>query len=163
MATLRPDQCWQIVGSVDISRAQAVLDRLPFKATNVGSTNPRKCPCYAVPLTATLPAEIVDVVDRALAILGGENHRFMFRKLAPFQGMAPHTDAIMPEEAGWRRFQLPLLTDPRITMRWPEDGEELHLEAGKLYEVRVDRVHEIVNNADVPRVHAQFDQVRSTV
>lgn len=48
-------------------------------------------------------------------------------------------------------------------MRWPDDGVEEYLEPGFLYEVRIDRTHEVVNEADVPRVHLQVDQVNATI
>ena len=85
------------------------------------------------------------------------------RKLGPRQGIAPHVDAWMPGEADWRRFQVPLVSDPRIIMRWPDDGVELYLEPGWLYEVRFDRMHEVVNGADIERIHLQIDQVNATI
>jgi hypothetical protein len=163
MPALRPDQCWQDFGPLDIGPALAELYRLPFRATNMGSTKPTKCPCFTVPAGAPLPDAVVALIDTVIAKLGGETARFVLRKLGPRQGMAPHIDAILPAETDWRRFQLPLLTDPKIVMRWTEDGQELHLAAGHLYEVRVDRLHEVVNAADVERVHLQIDQVGATL
>ena len=160
---MRPDQCWQVITRLDIGPALAVLHHLPFHATNVGSTKPHKSPCFTVAPNAPLPAPIAALIDNAIAILGGETARFLFRKLGPRQGMAPHIDAILPAETDWRRFQLPLVTDPKIVMRWLKDGQQLHLEAGTLYEVRVDRLHEVVNESDVERIHLQIDQVNATV
>lgn len=136
---------------------------MPFEWRNVGSTKPTKVPALLMPPSAKMDPEVERIVDTATGILGGETHRFLFRKLLPRQSIGPHIDKILPEEYDWRRFQLPLITDPKIVMRWPDDGQELHLEAGTLYEVRADRTHEIVNGADVERLHLQIDQVRATV
>ena len=56
-----------------------------------------------------------------------------------------------------RRYHVPLVTHPLVTMRWPEDGEEHHLEAGWLYEVDYTRLHEIIHRAPVDRVHVQVN------
>jgi hypothetical protein len=163
VAKLRSDQCWQVVGEIDISPALAELDAIPFKMRNVGSTNPNKLECPVVPAGARLPQGLEIVIDAALAVLGGEPARFVVRKLAQRQSIGPHIDSLLPEEYDWRRFQLPLVTDPRIIMRWPDDGQELHLRAGILYEVRADRTHEVVNPAEIERIHLQLDQINATV
>jgi hypothetical protein len=95
--------------------------------------------------------------------LGGETARAVLRRLSPRQSIPPHVDDWMPKEADWRRFQVPLVTDPAIIMRWPDDGQEAHLAAGWLYEVRFDRLHEVANAADIPRIHLQVDQVGATI
>jgi hypothetical protein len=96
--------------------------------------------------------------------LGGRQARAVFRKLDKKQGIAAHTDKWMPEELDWHRFQLPIVTHPSILMRWPNDGVELHLEPGCLYEVNYNKMHEVVNDQDeVERIHLQIDQVDSTI
>jgi hypothetical protein len=95
--------------------------------------------------------------------LGGKTERHFLRKLAPKQGIAPHIDDWIPEEKDWRRFQVPLVSHPDILMRWPDDGIEVHLEPGFLYEVRFDRMHEVVNPTDCERIHLQIDQVDATI
>jgi hypothetical protein len=82
----------------------------------------------------------------------------MVRKLGPHQGMAPHVDQWMPKEADWHRYQVPLVTHPDIVMRWPDDGIEVHLMPGRLYEIRFDRLHEVVNPTPYERIHLQIDQ-----
>lgn len=81
------------------------------------------------------------------------------RKLPTFQGIPPHIDheRLSPQRNRGRRYHVPLVTHPLITMRWPEDGEEHHLEAGWLYEVDYTRLHEIVHHAPVDRVHIQVN------
>lgn len=86
--------------------------------------------------------------------LGGLVLRAVCRKLPPYQGIPPHID---PSEPGERRFHVPLLTHPAVTMRWPEDRVETHLEAGWLYEVCFTKTHEIVHLAPVDRVHVQIN------
>jgi hypothetical protein len=95
--------------------------------------------------------------------LGGRTERCFGRKLMPHQGIAPHIDDWIPAEKDWRRFQLPLVSHPDIIMRWPDDGIQVHLEPGFLYEVRFDRLHEVVNPTDCERTHFQIDQVGATI
>ena len=158
---MQPVEVFRLVKAIDIEPVLAVLPQLRFVSVNVGSINPRKAPCMAVPPAERLPEAVYSFVD-GLG-LGGVTKRLLFRKLLPRQGMAPHVDEWMGDEADWRRFQVPLTSDPAIRMRWPDDGVELYLEPGSLYEVRFDRLHEVVNEADVERVHLQVDQVNATV
>lgn len=95
--------------------------------------------------------------------LGGFTQRLLLRKLGPRQGMAPHVDTWMAAEADWRRFHVPLVSNPMIRMRWPDDGVDTWLEPGWLYEVRFDRLHEVVNPTDCERVHLQIDQQGATI
>lgn len=75
------------------------------------------------------------------------------RKLPAYQGIPPHIDPGDRE----RRFHVPLVTHPDVTMRWPDDGVEVHLEAGWLYEVDFRRLHEIVHRAPIDRIHVQIN------
>lgn len=80
------------------------------------------------------------------------------RKLPAYQGIPAHIDApSMSSLNRGRRFHIPLITHPAVTMRWPEDGEEHHLEAGWLYEVDYTKLHEIVHRAPVDRIHVQVN------
>lgn len=96
------------------------------------------------------------------ATLGlGKVVRTLVRRLPPGQGIPPHIDEPMFSDKRERRFHVPLLTHPGVTMRWPEDNVEMHLEAGYLYEVDYTRLHEIVNRAPVDRIHVQINAVTS--
>jgi len=96
--------------------------------------------------------------------LGGQPHRQFCRKLLPHQGIDPHVDAWIKERGlELRRFQVPITSHPDIVMRWPDDGVEVHLEPGWLYEVDVTRMHEVVNNTDSERIHLQIDQIGATI
>jgi len=77
------------------------------------------------------------------------------RKLPAGQGIPLHVDPKQHQSAKVieRRYHVPLVTHPLVTMRWPDEGEEVHMEAGWLYEVRIDRPHEIVHRGPVDRVH----------
>lgn len=85
------------------------------------------------------------------------------RMLPAGQGIPLHTDPKTYAYAGVveRRFHVPLVTHPGVTMRWPGEGIEAHLEAGWLYEVRFDVPHEIVHRAPVDRVHIQINTVEA--
>ena len=94
--------------------------------------------------------------------LGGKTERILLRKLRPRQGMAPHVDDWMDAEKDWHRFQVPIVSNPAVRMRWPDDGVDVHLAPGNLYEVRFDRIHEVVNDWDGERIHLQIDQTGAT-
>lgn len=155
---LRRDECWRAIGPVDIAPVLAVLGRLAFVA--VGGSSPEKYRCDVV-LAPHFPPALRDLI--AGLGLGGETARAVVRRLGPWQSIPPHVDRWMPAEADWRRFQVPLLSDPAIRMRWPDDGVEVYLEPGFLYEVRFDRPHEVVHGADCTRIHLQIDQVGATI
>ena len=152
------DECYRVIKPVDIGPVLSTLDRLTF--ISVGGSSPEKYKCDVL-LMPHFPPELRDLAT-GLG-LGGQIARAILRRLGPRQSIPPHVDAWMPAEADWRRFQLPLITDPAIIMRWPDDGVELHLQPGFLYEVRFDRRHEVVHGADVPRIHLQIDQVNATI
>ena len=158
MPRLADDQCYRVVKPIDVQPILSVLDRLQFVHVNNGGGNTGTCD---VVLADKFPPPLKDFV--AGLGLGGTTARAVLRRLDARQGIAPHTDTWMPAEMDWRRFQIPLVSHPDIVMRWPNDGVEVHLEPGWLYEVRFDRTHEVVHNADCARIHLQIDQVDATV
>lgn len=158
---MRGGACCQRIKPVDISAIVEIVGGLPFVPANVGSANPEKSPCFVVPSGHPLPRDVAEFV--AGLGLGGDTRRILFRKLGPRQGMPRHVDRWMRDEADWRRFQVPLVSDPSVVMRWPDDGVEVHLKPGFLYEVRFDRTHEVVNGWDGERIHLQIDQVGATI
>ena len=160
MPGLRADQCYQVCKPVNLEPVLAILDRLPFVFVNQGSTDVNKTPARIVK-PDKFPAEIKQLI--ADLGLGGRAGRHMIRELMPRQGIAPHIDEWMSTEKDWRRFQLPITSHPDIVMRWPDDGVSLHLEPGWLYEVRFDRLHEVINNAPIARLHLQIDQIDATI
>ena len=157
MPRLGESECFRLVGPVDLGSVLAILDRLPFFAAN---TTGGKYPCDVV-MRTQFPPELHAFVD-GLG-LGGRTARAIIRRLAPRQSIPPHVDDWMPAEKDWRRFQVPLVTDPAVIMRWPDDGVSVHLAPGWLYEVRYDRLHEVVHGADCARLHLQIDQIDATV
>lgn len=161
MGRLRDDQCYQRLGPAHIAPVLAVWDRLPFFYANQGG-DPAKgqVPCHVV-LADKFPPELRALV--ASLNLGGSQGRAILRKLDPYQGIPAHVDAWMPAEANWRRFQVPLVSHPDIVMRWPDDGVAVHLALGSFYEVRFDRLHEVVNPTDTARTHLQIDQIDATI
>ena len=155
---LATDECYRAVRPVEIGPVLSVLDRLTF--VSVGQSSPDKYKCDVV-LASHFPSEIHDLI--AGLDLGGELARAVLRRLASRQSIPRHVDRWMPAEADWRRFQVPLVSHPDIVMRWPDDGVEVHLAPGFVYEVRFDRAHEVINLTDTARVHLQIDQVNATV
>lgn len=151
-------ECYRLIKPVDIKAVLPELDGLPFFSS--GQSAPGMYVCDVL-VQSQFPPALRSLVD-GLG-LGGDTARAVLRRLAPRQSIPPHVDDWMPQEADWRRFQVPLVTDPSVIMRWPDDGQEVHLAAGWLYEVRFDRLHEVVNGWDGQRVHLQVDQVNATV
>ncbi len=160
MARLGDSQCYQIVKAVDVTPVLACLDRLSWYGVPGDARDPNKPPC-TVALAASWPREIHDWI--AGLDLGGTPGRYIIRKLAPGQHIPRHVDAWMPGEMDWRRFQIPLVTEPAVIMGWPEDGVHVHLETGFVYEVRYDRPHEVIQGGSGDRIHLQIDQVGATV
>lgn len=160
MPRLQPHECYRDCGPVELGPVLPLLAGLRFVRVNQGGTDTRRYPC-AVVLADKFPPELSALV--AGLGLGGETARAILRRLDPGQDIPPHVDDWMPAESDWRRFQVPLVTHPAVVMRWPDDGQGLHLAAGRLYEVRYDRTHEVVNAAGVERIHLQVDQVGATV
>lgn len=160
MPALASSQCYQAVKRVDISPCLAALDHLAFVHAQHKGNYQGALSCDVVPKGALGP-EIAAFI--AKLDLGGRLGRALLRRLAPLQGIPPHTDEWMPDEADWRRFQVPLISHPDILMRWPDDGVEVHLEPGWLWEVRFDRLHEVVNPTSTARTHLQVDQIDATV
>lgn len=155
---LAQHEVYRRIKPVDISGVLGLLEEMQF--VHVNQTTPKRYPCQVV-VRAAFPQGLRDFID-GLG-LGGTPGRQLLRKLMPRQSIPIHVDDWMPQELYWRRFQVPLVSHPDIKMRWPEDGAEAFLEPGYLYEVRFDRMHEVVHNADCERVHLQIDQVDATI
>lgn len=160
MPRLGERECVRVVKPVELGPVLASLDRMQFVHVNQGGATPDRYACDVVlgdKFTPELRALLVSLE------LGGMTARAILRRLPARQSIPPHVDAWMPAERDWRRFQVPLTSHPSITMRWPDDGVEMHLAPGFLYEVRFDRTHEVVHPADCTRVHLQIDQVDATI
>lgn len=135
--------CCERLRAVDISAALRGLESTEFRDT--GGTNGH----------IAFPSWLLPFVE-SLDIPGSITYAVV-RKLPPYQGIPPHIDHGVPEINSGRRFHVPLLTHADVTMRWPHDGIEVHLEAGYLYEVDYTRTHEIVHKAPVDRIHIQIN------
>lgn len=157
MPKLQQGEVYRRIKAVDLAPF-SILEALPYVA--VGQSSPDKYRCDVVLRQHFTPA--IEATIEGLK-LGGHTARAVIRRLAPRQSIPPHVDKWMPAEADWRRFQVPLTSHHDIIMRWPDDGVAIHLEPGWLYEVRFDRMHEVVHGADVERVHLQIDQVDATI
>lgn len=127
---------------VDISLALARLPGVEFVDTR-GTNGHLASPPWLAAFVADLDLGAVELV--------------LLRKLPAFQGIPPHIDTVRGRGNHGRRFHVPLVTHPLVTMRWPADGEEHHLEAGWLYEVDYTRLHEVAHRAPVDRVHVQIN------
>lgn len=161
MAGLSDGEVYRKIKPVDLASVLADLPSLPFFAANIGGgRDPRRYACDVL-LKSQFPPSLHACVSGL--DLGGRCARVLLRRLSPKQSIPPHVDEWMPQEADWRRFQVPLVTHPAILMRWPADNIAVHLEAGWLYEVRFDRMHEVINDAPIARTHLQIDQVGATI
>lgn len=152
---LQLHEFYKKIKPLDIEPVLKVIDKLEFKDSG------GIC-AWVSKADVQVPEELLHLVRSCN--LGGRYYRVFCRKLMPHQSIAPHTDNHdWMKERNIRRFQIPLVSHPDIRMRWPKDGIEVYLEPGYLYEVRVDREHEVVHNADVERIHIQVDQENATI
>ena len=139
------DRCYQRIMPVKIDWVLPLLETTTFSDT--GGPN----------AWIARPSWLTQLYD-SLA-LDGTMVFALARKLPPYQGLPPHTDLWGNVPNTGRRFHVPLVTDPRVVMRWPNDHEEVHLEAGWLWEVDYKRLHEVVNLSPTARIHAHFNVV----
>jgi hypothetical protein len=151
---LQQHECYHRIKAVNIA---PVLETIPsLRFVDSGG----KCALVTAP-DSIAPKPMVKLLNELG--LGGTPKRVFCRKLMPGQGILPHVDDWMPDDWKMRRFHIPLTSDPSILMRWPDDNQEVYLEPGYLWEVRVDRLHEVVNNWDGERIHIQIDQAHATI
>lgn len=160
MAGLGEADCCRAIRRINIGPALDALADCHFEQLRHRGNYQGDLICGLIRQTGFPPA-MMDFVD-GLG-LGGRVGRAVLRRLNAGQGIPLHTDEWMPGEVNWRRFQVPLVSDPRIVMRWPDDGVEQHLEPGWLWEVRYDRPHEVVNPTECCRVHLQVDQIEADI
>ena len=151
-------EVYRRVKPVDIAPVLAALPGLQFvRAGNMAGAPPALVTIPSVELPATV-TRFVESLG-----LGGVPHRRFFRRLEPGQGIPRHTDSWIPLGSNIQRFQVPVISHPDIVMRWPDDGVEAHLAPGFLYEVRYDRIHEVINMTASERIHLQIDQIGATI
>lgn len=139
------EQCYRKIRAVDIAGA---LSRLPGVAfVNTGGTNGWVArPPWLGEFILSLKPE-------------GRVTFTCLRKLPPYQNIPPHIDLWENIPNKGKRYHVPLLTHPDVKMRWPDDGVEVHMEAGWLYEVCFTKLHEVVHLAAVDRVHLHYNVV----
>jgi hypothetical protein len=92
--------------------------------------------------------------------LQGHITQVVLRKLPAGLGIPPHIDPVRNGHPRVieHRYHVPLVTHEAVTMRWPDEGTEVHLAAGCLYEVNHNqKVHEVIQHAPVDRVHLCID------
>jgi len=153
------DVCYRLIKPVDVEAVAQEIGRLQFISVNQASQE--KCACNAL-----LEGHFTPLIREFIAQLGlgGQQARAVFRQLPKGNGILPHNDTWMPAELDWRRFQIPIVTHPSIVMRWPDDGVEVHLAKGFIYEVNYSRRHEVINTqTEIDRVHLQIDQIDATI
>lgn len=138
--------CYTVYRPVDISSVLPKLAEVEF--TNTGGTNGWVAqPDWLLPFICGHLQPPGDVTFICL------------RKLPPYQNIPPHIDSWRNRPNIGRRFHVPLLTHPDVTMRWPDDGVEVHMQAGWLYEVCYTKLHEVVHLAPIDRVHLHYNVV----
>jgi len=138
----------QKIRSVDISLALAGLSDTQFVdsgGTNGWTARPEWLQKFAEGLN-----------------LGGTIIYVWCRKLPAYQGIPPHVDISGHRADTGRRFHIPIVTHPDVTMRWPDDGVEEHMEAGYVYEINYLKKHEIVHKANADRIHVVVNVKDST-
>lgn len=98
-------------------------------------------------------------LDDFIGSLGFKPSYRILRKLPAYQGIPAHRDEV--KNGGsvhyGTRYHVPLITHPDVFMRFPDDGTQVHMEAGYLYRFDHSRTHEVVHLAPVDRVHVVFN------
>lgn len=116
------------------------------------------------------PAKVLELCEkctRALGVQVGRSDGMFLAWLLPGFSWAMHTDHDNAYEKIATRVHVPIITTPRSLYVWGRKGEEgrgdewlvtSHLEAGKVYHVRVDVPHTVVNQDDkTSRLHLILD------
>ncbi len=136
---------------IDIAPALAVLASANFGDTG-GSNGWLTDPAPFMPFVESLG-------------LGGVILAVHCRLLPAWRGIPPHIDPFQhrSDSVQESRFHVPLVTHPGVTMRWPDDGVDVHLEAGYIYGVNFRRLHEVVHRAPIGRVHLQINVANATM
>jgi len=81
------------------------------------------------------------------------DYNHMLSVVMPGDDIYPHADK-QPED--WLfRVHIPLVTNDKAWFF--VEGERFHLSQGTVYLVNTERVHEIRNEGDTPRIHYMFD------
>ena len=155
------NEVYRLIGQVNIEPVLRELDRLEFIVANYGKTLERDGKYEQTVALGPFPDTVNKFVEDLN--LGGEPQRMLLRSLPPGTKIPPHIDDWMPEEADWRRFQVPIVSDPRVRMRWPDDGIDIYLEPGHLYEVDFSKTHDVFNGSNIDRIHMQIDQLGATI
>ena len=145
------------LGPVNIAPLLAVLPLLKFEEIQISTRNAEKC--FGV--LGDLP-EVFTTFVNSLG-LGGETRKLFIRRLKPFTGIYPHIDEMSAQVPDLRRFHVPLVSDPEVIMRWPDDEVQVHLEPGFVWEVNFTRMHQVLNPTACQRTHLQIDQIGATV
>lgn len=111
--------------------------------------------------------ELCRKCTRALGVQVGRADGMFLAWLLPGFSWAMHTDHDNAYEKIATRVHVPIITTPRSLYVWGHKGEEgrgdewlvtSHLEAGKVYHVRVDVPHTVVNQDDTTsRLHLILD------
>lgn len=97
--------------------------------------------------------------------LQGHITKVVLRKLPAGQGIPPHIDPLRHQHPRVveHRYHVPLVTHEAVRMRWPDDGVEVHLSQGCLYEVNhTQKIHEVIQQAPIDRIHLCIDTTEVT-
>jgi hypothetical protein len=82
----------------------------------------------------------------------GKFMMFMFNLMNPHSKIDPHADQ---RTADKKRIHIPIITHPDIKLY--NGGDEIHMEAGKVYMIDHTIEHSVVNPTDCERIHLVID------
>ena len=77
---------------------------------------------------------------------------FVFNLMNPHSKIDPHNDERTGDK---KRIHIPVVTHPDITLS--NNGDELHMEKGKVYMIDHTKEHSVVNPTDCERIHIVID------
>jgi hypothetical protein len=82
----------------------------------------------------------------------GQIMMFVFNLMNPHSKIDPHSDERTGDK---KRIHIPVVTHPDITLS--NNGDELHMERGKVYMIDHTKEHSVANPTDCERIHIVID------
>jgi len=94
-----------------------------------------------------------DIYDLLSEKLGeGQLMMFIFNLMNPHSKIEPHSDERTGDK---KRIHIPVVTHPDIMFY--NNGDEIHMEVGKVYLIDHTKEHSVVNPTDCERIHIVID------
>lgn len=104
-----------------------------------------------------------DSVEGLLEVVGreffppGYTNRVVFSCVPAGESILPHTDDFGGDvQSASYHCHIPLITDERVIMGFPDQDREVHLKQGFLYTLDAREPHYVLNPTEIDRTHLLF-------